>query len=266
MPDIAGAGVRLYAERAGDGPPLLFISGTGATLDARPRGFDLPFAASHDVVCYDQRGLGRSDRPAPGAAWSMADYADDAARILDWAGWDDAAVVGVSFGGMVAQELLVRHPSRVSRAALVCTSSGGSGGASYPLHELVGLDAADYLAAFLPIMDTRWADPAYDDPLRELLATMLASRPQPDAGNLAQLEARRRHDTFDRLATIAVPVLVSAGRYDGIAPLANSEAIAAQIPGSTLKVYDGGHGFLYQVPQSVKDVADFLEGVVHTGA
>lgn len=260
------AGVQLYAERRGEGSPLLFISGTGATLASPPRGFDLSLASSFDMVCYDQRGLGRSDRPTSAKSWTMADYADDAARVLDWASWESAAVVGVSFGGMVAQELLIRHPDRLSKAALVCTSSGGDGGGSYPLHELTDLSIEENLATYLPIMDTRWADPHAEDPLRDLLAKLLAGRPAPDAGNRAQLEARRNHDTFSRLSAITTPVLVAAGRYDGIAPLSNSEAIASQIPGSTLKVYDGGHGFLYQVPKSVKDVADFLTGVVHTGA
>ncbi|HEX3899126.1 MAG TPA: alpha/beta hydrolase [Mycobacteriales bacterium] len=266
MPLIDGAGVRLYAERQGEGLPLLFISGTGATLAAPPRGFDLSFASRFDMVCYDQRGLGRSDRPTSAQSWTMADYADDAACVLDWAGWETGAVVGVSFGGMVAQELLVRHPGRVDSAALVCTSSGGEGGASYPLHELTDLPIEDNLATYLPIMDTRWADPTTEDPLRDLLTQLLARRPAPDAGNRAQLEARRTHDTFGRLSSITTPVLVAAGRYDGIAPLSNSEAIASQIPGAILKVYDGGHGFLYQVPQSVTDVADFVTRVVHTGA
>jgi 3-oxoadipate enol-lactonase len=237
---------------------VLFIGGTGMTLAAPPSGFDLAFAAAHEMVCYDQRGLGQSDRPTPGAQWSMADYADDAAAILDWAGWDTAAVVGVSFGGMVAQELLVRHPGRVSRAALVCTSSGGAGGASYPLHEFTDLPVEERVAGSIRVIDTRWADLAGDDPLRVFLTEAMAKRPAPDAGSRAQLEARRRHDVFDRLNQIDVPVLVSAGRYDGIAPLANSEAIAAQIPGARLEVYDGGHGFLFQVPSSVSDIGAFL--------
>jgi 3-oxoadipate enol-lactonase len=258
VPYLRSGDVGIYAERRGDGPPLLFISGTGSSLASPPTGFDLPFTSTFDTACYDHRGLGRSDRPTAGSAWTMADYGDDAAAVLDWAGWQTAAVVGVSFGGMVAQELMLRHPHRVSRAALVCTSSGGEGRASYPLHELADLPAERRVTAHLPIVDTRWADPASEDPLRAFLASALASAPPPDAGNRAQLEARRQHDTWQRLPDVRVPVLVSAGRYDGIAPLANSEAIAARIPGAQLEVYEGGHGFLYQDPTSVADLAAFL--------
>lgn len=247
MPWVEANGVRLYVERAGEGPPLLYISGSGGDLRQRPNGFDQPFAARFDMVGYDQRGLGQSDRPAldGSSAWTMADYGDDAAAVLDWVGWDRAGVLGVSFGGMVAQELLVRHPDRVSHAVLACTSSGGAGGASYPLHELPAMAPAQRGATQVAILDTRWADPAFEDPLRDLMASGLALA-APDAGSAAQLEARRHHDTWDRLASVRCPVLVCAGRYDGIAPLGNAEALAARIPGAQLEVFEGGHAFMFQ--------------------
>ncbi len=67
----------------------------------------------------------------------MADLAHEALQLADHIGWDTFMVLGVSFGGMVAQELAVTSPERVRRLALVCTSSGGPGGSSYPLHTLV---------------------------------------------------------------------------------------------------------------------------------
>jgi pimeloyl-ACP methyl ester carboxylesterase len=73
-----------------------------------------------------------------------------------------------------------------------------------------------------------------------------------------QLEARRHHDVWDRLDRITCPTLVAAGRWDGIAPLANSEAIASRIPGAELRVYDGGHTFFVQSRDALPDIATFL--------
>jgi 3-oxoadipate enol-lactonase len=75
-----------------------------------------------------------------------------------------------------------------------------------------------------------------------------------------QLEARRHHDTYDRLGSLDVPTLVAAGRYDGIAPLANSEALAARIPGAQLAVFEGGHAFMIQDLSCWAVMTDFLLG------
>ena len=79
-----------------------------------------------DVLAYDQRGLGRTSKPDK--PYLMADFADDAAALLDAVGWEHVRVVGVSFGGMAALELALRYPGRVTRLALCCTSPGGQGG------------------------------------------------------------------------------------------------------------------------------------------
>ena len=251
-------GVRLHTERAGSGRPLLFISGTGGDLRIRPNIFDSPVGIQFDLVAYDQRGLGQSDQP-PGP-YSMADYADDAAAVIEGAGWSSAAVLGVSFGGMVAQELLLRHPNRVDRAVLACTSSGGAGGASYPLHELSELEPSERTGRSLPLMDTRWADPVFDDPARQFLSTALAAAGPPDRGAQLQLEARRHHDTFDRLGAVRCPVLVCGGRYDGIAPEANVAALAKAIPGAGLRLFEGGHVLIHQDPAAYPEMIAFLEG------
>ena len=88
------------------------------------------FDDTFEVLAYDQRGLGQTE--VPEGPYTMAEYADDAAALIAAVGWDDCAVVGVSFGGMVAQELAIRHPGRVRRLALCCTSSGGAGGCLVP--------------------------------------------------------------------------------------------------------------------------------------
>src|SRR5213082_1123650 len=101
MPSLRANDIEIWSERAGSGPPLLFISGTGGDLRNKPNVFDGPLAKAFDLLAYDQRGLGQSEKPD--VPYAMADYADDAAALLEAQGWADAFVVGVSFGGMVAQ-------------------------------------------------------------------------------------------------------------------------------------------------------------------
>jgi 3-oxoadipate enol-lactonase len=256
--------LRLHYEVAGEGPPVLFISGTGGDLRTKPGPFDSPLARRCTLAAYDQRGLGQSDKPD--GPYTMADYADDAARLLDVLGWERAGVIGASFGGMVAQEVAIRHPSRVARLVLCCTSPGGAA-ASYPLHELEDLPDEERSARLLALAATR-CDEAWQAEHPDEVAAVLAYRRQSEelsradpaaaAGARRQLEARAGHDCGDRLDGIACPTLVCAGRYDGIAPLANSEALAARIPGAELEVYEGGHMFFIQDRSAWPRITDFL--------
>jgi 3-oxoadipate enol-lactonase len=261
MPTAHLNGIDVYYERRGDGPRVLYLNGSGATLAGMQILLDV-FTPRCDLLAADQRGLGETEVP-PGP-YSMADYATDALALLDHVGWDTARVVGISFGGMVAQELAVTAPDRVERLALLCTSPGGSL-RSYPLHELEGLDPADRAEAYLPILDSRFTPEwlATHESDRNLV-TMLAARQANEKsdevrrGEAEQLGARSHHDVLDRLGRITAPTLVAAGRYDGIAPLPNSEAIASHIAGADLRVYEGGHAFFAQDPAAFPEVLDFL--------
>lgn len=264
MPFAAVNGLQLYFERAGEGPPLLFISGTGGDLRVRPNQLDGPFPKAFDMLTWDQRGLGRSDKPD--VPYSMADYADDAAALMTRQGWESAHVVGVSFGGMVAQELALRHPGRVRRLVLACTSPGGAGGASYPFHEIEHLKGEARARHLLPISDTRrdaaWA--AANPALYAQLIAMSASDPYADeaghaAGAHRQLEARAAHDTWERLGQISAPTLVAGGRYDGVALPQTLERMAARIPGARLEFFEGGHLFMIQDRAAVKAMVAFLQ-------
>ncbi len=153
MPFIQTNDIEIYYETGGQGPRILFISGTGGDLRIRPNVFDSPLAASREILTFDQRGLGQTRAPA--APYSMADFADDAAALLRTLQWRRVAVMGVSFGGMVAQELALRHPDLVAKLVLACTSSGGAGGASYPLQELDALPTDERITRQLTLADLR---------------------------------------------------------------------------------------------------------------
>lgn len=262
MERLEANGIRLMCARAGAGPRLLFISGTGGDLRRQPSVMDGPLPRRFEVLAYDQRGLGRSDKP-PGP-YAMADYADDAAALIAAAGWPSARVLGVSFGGMVALELAARHPGVVERLVVACASPGGAGGSSYPLHTLADM-APDARARFLtPIFDTR-LDAAWAAANPEAHAALIAAAVDPFDGEPGraegarlQLEARAGHDVWDRLPGLACPTLIAAGRYDALAPPQAQTAMAGRIPGAKLRMFEGGHMFMLQDREALPVMADFL--------
>jgi 3-oxoadipate enol-lactonase len=172
----------------------------------------------------------------------------------------------VSFGGMVAQELAISRPDLVSRLALCCTSSGGDGGASYPLHTLADITDPDERARTqLAIADARfsreWQD-AHPESATKILSRSAAPPPDDDPmreiGARRQLEARMGHDTWDRLHLIVAPTLVAAGAHDGIAPVSNSQNLVSRIPDARLATFDGGHMFMIQDRSAWPAILDFL--------
>ena len=284
MGTINANGIELYYEVHGQGPRLLFISGSGGDLRVRPNVFDGPLPAAFEVLAYDQRGLGQSvdpalDRSGSGGSdksanastdndtlgnYRMIDYADDAAGLLDALGWEGPLLVmGVSFGGMVAQEFALRHPDRVQALVLACTSAGGAGGASYPLHELETLPEDERAARHLELSDTRrdaaWRTANPDKWQTYLTMAQNTRRADRDEdGARRQLQARAGHDTFDRLPTLQCPVFLAGGCYDGIAPMANMEALAARLPAAKLEFFEGGHLFFVQDKKAYPRIVAWL--------
>ncbi len=268
MPFVTVCDLQTYYEIRGEGPRLLVISGTVGDLRRSPTIFDMPIARHFRILTYDQRGLGQTSRPD--IPYTMADYAEDSYALLEAVGWDDCLVLGISFGGMVAQELALRYPDRVRRLVLACTSSGGAGGSSYPLHELAGLPVEDYARRFLSLSDTRrdaiWQAKNPDQfqvLLDQILAALRVGADEPgrQIGSRRQMEARARHDTYDRLPALTMPVYICGGQYDGIAIPANLEAIQRRIPGARLEFFEGGHLFFLQDPRAFEHITAFLQGM-----
>ncbi len=252
MPDARLRGIDIHYEHGGDGPRLLFCNGSGSSLADAAALLDL-LRPRFELLAHDQRGLGRTS--VPDEVPTMADYAADALELVDHVGWSTFGLFGMSFGGMVAQEVAVTAPERIERLALWCTSPGGGGGSSYPLHELRPEDATPQL------IDTRFtAEWLADHPSDAAIAQGFSSRrgAKVPPGAALQLEARRHHDTWDRLDRITCPTLVGAGRSDGIAPAANSEAIASRIPNADLRLYEGGHSFAMQDRAAIPDLLSFF--------
>lgn len=265
MPTFRSGDLDVYYERHGSGPRVLLCNGSGGTIEALRPLVDV-LAAKFTVAIHDQRGLGKTGLSATPASCSMATYASDVATLLDHLEWPTANVVGISFGGMVALEFAVTFPQRVERLALLCTSPGGAGGSSYPLHELASLSTDERARLRPQLSDTRFSDQWLDEHPRDAamvadVEARAADEPtlQQAAGILWQLEARRHHDVWDRLSRILSPTFIGAGQFDGTAPLANSEAMASRIPTSVLHVYQGGHAFMLQDRAALVDLIGFLD-------
>jgi pimeloyl-ACP methyl ester carboxylesterase len=261
---ICRSGHTIYFEVRGTGPRVLFFNGSGLTLESSaPLIGEL--ARTCRVAAHDQRGLGRS--AVPQGPYSMADYAADGAAVLDDLGWNICAVVGFSFGGMVALELAATAPERVERLVLMCTSAGGTLGTSYPLHALALLPLEERLQKMILLTDSRFTEewlathPADAAMVAEAAERARAPKSAEQLeGEGLQLEARTRHDVSDRLHRIVCPTYVAAGRYDELAPVKNSEALAARMPNARLHVFEGGHRFFAQDSDALREIIAFLHG------
>ena len=248
----------IYAAERPSNSRVLFFNGSGATLRSSAP-FIRALAKESHVLAHDQRGLGRTSTPE--GPFTMAQYATDAVTLMDYVGWDTCTVIGISFGGMVAQEFAATFPSRVTRLCLMCTSAGGVTGSSYPIHELDLFPPEERKKMVAILFDTRftstWLEKNPQDAelirMRQVMSTIDKS-----VGEKNQLEARSLHDVADRLHNITANTFVMAGRFDGIAPFKNSLAIAERIAKARVSIYEGGHLFIVQDPRAISDIRHFV--------
>ncbi len=243
----------------GDGPPLLVANGIGASLELLN-----PFVAAIDpaieVIRFDVPGIGGS--PPPRRPYNMQLLARQVGRLVEHLGHDRFDVLGISWGGALAQQLAFSNPRRVRRTVLVAT---GTGCVMVPGHPRV-------LSKM--ITPRRYRDPAYAEriaPLiyggsvrteperaRELLHhhTRAGSR----RGYYLQLLACCGWTSLPWLPTIRQPILVLAGDDDPIIPLINAKVMSGLLPRGKLHVYPGGHLALVLQPASLAPVvAEFLQ-------
>ena len=270
MPIAQRAGHIIYYEVLGaaSAPPLLLIMGlslSSRAWETLPRRLSERFR----VLVFDNRGTGRSGRK--GLAYRMRDLADDAAAVLDAANAAEADVFGMSMGGMIAQELALRHPDRVRRLALGATFASWVRGRKPPFRTALDLlvmnlgrrfATADRLARVLVSREFHAANPD------ATLAWIRRSEHASFRCSAAQLAAVLRHGTLRRLARIRAPTLVITGSADRLVPPRNSEVLAAAIPGAKVVVLDGaGHVFpLEREEETVRALTEHFLGAAQSPA
>jgi 3-oxoadipate enol-lactonase len=256
MPHTLHRGCRLFWERDGQpgAPTLLLVRGLSRSGrywgELRER-----LGRSFHLLVTDNRGCGRSDAPWP--PYSTALMADDHAAILDAAGVAQAHVFGISLGGMIAQEVGIRHAGRVKRLILGCTTPGGANAVQFPRGGLLGILRA---ALSSPDRAMRGIAPRLLSPetLRdrpEIVEQWIAiarDEPKRRLGLLGQLIAAGRHDAWEDLPGITLPTLVVTGDADRVIAPGNSRLLADRIPGARLHVIAGaGHDLPADRPEAM---------------
>ena len=245
----------------GGGPPLLVCNGIGTPLEALA-----PFTSALNpaitVVRFDVPGTGGS--PATLLPYSVPWLASLAARMMSRLGYDRFDVLGISWGGGLAQQLAIRYPRRCRRLVLVATSTGSL---MIPATPRVLLHLASPRRHRDPAHAARIAGDIYGGALRrrpDLAAPIARGYPAPASrrGYLYQLLASAGWTSLPWLRLISQPVLILAGDDDPIIPLPNARLMAWLLPAARLHVYQDGHlGLLTQADELAPLVSDFLLAV-----
>jgi len=239
-----------WTQHGETGPPVLLVMGfTMRGRVWRPQIQTLP--KHHRVITFDHRGLGDSE--GSDDWFTMADMAGDALGVLDEAGWPSAHVVGVSMGGMIAQEIALRAPERIRSLALIATHGGGrtawipgfaglrgllSAASADPQKRARGLQRMLYPEEWVRTQDPNSFLSSLEDRL---------SYRAPGRTTLRQLRAVARHRALNRLGAISAKTLVILPEKDVLIDPRNSERLAEVLPNCELVRFpQAGHGIIHQ--------------------
>lgn len=275
MPYAYADDCALYYERRGEqhlhSTPVLLIAGYGANLAGWSPLLVDSLSQRHRLILFDNRGAGNSGKP-PGP-YTMGQFADDAATVLDAAGIETAHVLGVSMGGMIAQNFALRHAERVRGLILGCTLPCGpqSPDVTPPSEAVMRVllaprtdDAAQDIRNLWPILYSDEFVEHHRDLLEEWLRVKSAYPQAPQHALESQMHAvTETHNVLDRLHEIRQPTLVLTGSADVLIPPQNSRLIAGRIPNAELIEYEGvGHDFVEEAGRRVvDDILRFLAQV-----
>lgn len=271
MPFSNASGISIYYEVHGyQGLPLLMIHGGGCAIgDWLPEQIQA-FAKYHQVIVFDNRGMGKSDAPLEAEAYTMAKFAEDTVGILDTLKINKAHIYGLSLGGMVAQHVALNYPDRVLKLVLASTiaAAPGKAGTVSPPQEL--FDFFDRPRSGDRAQDSRdaWVinySAEFIEANRELLERIVQSRvaypaPPPHAMTYQYDAIFNSHDAYERLPNIRHSTLVLGGTKDIVLPFENSRIIAKCIPKAKLIEYaDAGHGcFVERREEFERDILEFI--------
>ena len=250
--------MELHHLTRGAGEPLMLIMGMSGTHLSWGEPFLQLLEQDFEVTVFDNRGVGKSPRAEAG--YSIADLADDTAALIDRLGHGSMHVMGISMGGMVAQQLALRHPEKLRTLTLGCTYSGGEGSALAPPETLTKLQAGWQSGDRDTAIRSGWevnvsAGFAQNEEAYAAFRQAALELPVAIPVIMGQMQAIGGHDTLAQLEQITAPTLVIHGTDDAMLPVANGRLIAERIPGAKLEVFDGvGHLFWVEEPDRTAEL------------
>jgi pimeloyl-ACP methyl ester carboxylesterase len=255
-------GAPLYWESTGTGTPVLLIHGLGLSGGAWWRTVDA-LSPTLRVITFDHRGIGRSESLRP--SYTTEAMADDAVSILDELGLESAHVYGISLGGMIAQQLALRHPERIRSLVLGATQPGGR----RAVHADAEVMAFFRQRSHMDKEEAAWASVEFNygarcraehaDRIAEDIERRL-EQPFSAQAYRAQLFAAAMHNCYGRLDRIVVPTFVVHGAHDRVIPVANAHLMAERLPNCRLSVLEGsGHLYPTEAPEVDAAIGGFFE-------
>ncbi|UCG14372.1 MAG: alpha/beta fold hydrolase [Deltaproteobacteria bacterium] len=248
MPWVTSGDVDICWESHGNGEPVLLISGVSGGTWSWEEQLEA-WSSRFRLIVFDHMGAGRSSMPD--RPYRIEEMADHAAAVLDSAGEKRAHVVGLSMGGMVAQELSLNHAYRVVSLVLGCTHCGGRNRVP-PDPEVIrlfvdnqGLTPEEIVDKNLAILVTPEFLQSGEDVLTRYRERQLRAPIQPSYALRRQLEAIRSFDSCDRIGAIAVPTLILTGDRDTLVPPENGRLLASRISGAVEKSFSSSGHLIY---------------------
>ncbi|MEM1659392.1 MAG: alpha/beta fold hydrolase [Candidatus Jordarchaeales archaeon] len=265
MPYAKVRDINMYYEVYGSGFPLVMIMGLGAnTYWWDPYLID-EFSKHFKVVVFDNRGAGRTDKPA--VDYTMKMFADDTVGLMDYLGIKKAHILGVSMGGMIAQEIALNYPERVEKLVLCVTAPGGR--VTVPpkpeAMALLTMDRSKLTDEQIAMETIKVLYPKeFIEKHPEIVKVSLERLSKyviPTDAFMRQINAILKFDAYDRLSHINKPTLVVSGGKDILVPPENGKLIAEKIPNAKLVIFEeSGHGLITQERERFASlVIDFLK-------
>ncbi len=266
MPKIKAGNINLNYDTFGDGEPLLLIMGFGMPGIAWLPS--LPMLAGFKCIYFDNRGTGMSDKPE--GVYTIEQMADDASNLLSSLNIRSAKVFGVSMGGMIAQELTLRHPEKVAKVVLGCTTAGGpeakmaSPEVAMKLVEgtkLMASNPEQGLDTIMPLLYPEDFATAHPEIKQLMLAGMRMMPPTPSDAVDRTIAGIMTFNASDRLAQIKCPVLIVHGDQDLLIPPENAQLIKNRIPqAEVFMIPNAGHAFQAADPIGIHQrIVQFLK-------